>query len=298
MPRDSNGNYTPPAGPVVSGTTIESSWANDNTDDVATAMTNSLSRTGDGGMLAPMPFVDGTQSAPGMSWSQEPNTGFWRTGPLDMQVTVGGVPYMRWNGSATSVWDGAGWNELLIVGGDGTVPDGSVDGDRLSWDQTGGGNWTIVAASNVPTVVDQGSAPNTTLSWDNVSKRWIENLSVLFSPSAVVTANGFVGPLTGDVTGNLTGTASLATQADNATTADSATTAANATSADNATTADYATNAGTSDNSTQLGTIPAVLYPSTTSIGTAAAQPTNIQVMSGAEFGAITPDAQTLYFLV
>jgi hypothetical protein len=261
MPRDSNGNYTPPNPDVVGGTTIESSWANSNTDDVATAMTGSLSRNGDGGMLAPMPFVDGSQTAPGMSWTLETNTGFWRAGPLDMQVTVGGVPYMRWNNSITSVWTGATWEELLIVGGAGTVPDGNADGDSLSWDQTGGGTWLTVAASTLPTVVDAGTAPNTTLSWDNLTLRWIENLSVTISPSAVVTANEFAGPLTGDVTGNvsgnLTGTADIATNALACSGLSASATTAAACTGNSLT----ATTASLSTNSEQLGGTPAASIP-------------------------------------
>ena len=47
MPRDISGNYTLPAGnPVVTGTTISSTWANDTLSDIATALTQSLSING------------------------------------------------------------------------------------------------------------------------------------------------------------------------------------------------------------------------------------------------------------
>ena len=47
MPRDISGNYTLPAGnPVVTGTTIASTWANTTLSDIATALTQSLSIDG------------------------------------------------------------------------------------------------------------------------------------------------------------------------------------------------------------------------------------------------------------
>jgi len=53
MSRDSFGNYYLPAGnPVVAGTTIATAWANPTLADVGTALTDSLSRSGKGGMSA------------------------------------------------------------------------------------------------------------------------------------------------------------------------------------------------------------------------------------------------------
>jgi hypothetical protein len=52
MSRDSNGNYSLPVGnPVVTLTVISSSWANTTMSDLATAMTASLDRSGNGGSI-------------------------------------------------------------------------------------------------------------------------------------------------------------------------------------------------------------------------------------------------------
>jgi len=60
VPRDNSGNYGLPAGnPVVSGEVIESVWANTTMDDIAEALSNSLSRDGKGGMRAPL-ILDGS----------------------------------------------------------------------------------------------------------------------------------------------------------------------------------------------------------------------------------------------
>jgi len=81
MPRDSSGNYTLPAGnPVIAGTTITSDWANDTMSDMGNEMTNSLSRNGQGGMLAPLPFVDGAVNQPSITFNLEPTLGFYRAG--------------------------------------------------------------------------------------------------------------------------------------------------------------------------------------------------------------------------
>lgn len=81
MPRDASGNYTLPVGnPVISGTVIDSTWANDTCADLGDAMGDSLDRAGRGGMLAPMRGVNGTVSAPGVSFTQFSQSGMWVDG--------------------------------------------------------------------------------------------------------------------------------------------------------------------------------------------------------------------------
>ena len=89
MPRDSSGNYTLPAGnPVASGTVILATWANDTVGDLGNETTNSLSRNGQGGMLAPLQFVDGALLTPGITFALEPTLGFYRAGTNDMRAAV------------------------------------------------------------------------------------------------------------------------------------------------------------------------------------------------------------------
>ncbi len=155
MPRDANGNYTLPLPDVAGGTTIQSSWANTTMDDVAQSITDSLDRYGRGGMIAPFAFADGAASAPGASWSNEPNTGLWRAGAGDLQVTVTGLPSMQWKADGAYMYaDGA--FKLLATQEeleDKTLPDGTADNDRLVWDESGLQQWTVVpelAAGGVP----------------------------------------------------------------------------------------------------------------------------------------------------
>ena len=80
MSRNAAGTYTLPLPPVVPGEFVEAEWANQTLDDLAQAMSDSLDRFGRGGMQAPFKFLDGTLAAPGISWANEPTSGFTRSG--------------------------------------------------------------------------------------------------------------------------------------------------------------------------------------------------------------------------
>lgn len=154
MPRDTDGTYTLPLPPVVSGTTISSSWANVTMDDIATTLTQSLDRQGRGGMLAPFQFDDGTQSLPGATWAAEPTTGFYRAGLGDLRTTILGQDLLRWNGTAVppvvQVWADGIWNNLLYGGSTGTLPDGTDNWQSLSWDNNQN-EWTATSALTINT---------------------------------------------------------------------------------------------------------------------------------------------------
>jgi microcystin-dependent protein len=96
MPRDANGNFSLVAGnPVIPGTVIEADWANPTMSDIAAALTDSLSRTGSGGMLVPFKTADGTMIAPGASWVNEPTSGWYRAALNDFWYSVGNENIFR-----------------------------------------------------------------------------------------------------------------------------------------------------------------------------------------------------------
>ncbi len=65
MPRNPQGIYNLPAGnPVVSGTLIESTWANPTMSDIAAALTGSLPRDGSAGMQDQLLLVDQVANPP------------------------------------------------------------------------------------------------------------------------------------------------------------------------------------------------------------------------------------------
>ncbi|MEY4441028.1 MAG: Myxococcus phage Mx8 [Pseudomonadota bacterium] len=104
MPRNSSGTYTLPSGnPVTSGTLIEANWANTTLSDLASAMTNSLSRAGEGGMTAALRLFDGTVSLPGLAFTSETSTGLYRAGSGDMRLAITGSQVMQFLSTGVGV---------------------------------------------------------------------------------------------------------------------------------------------------------------------------------------------------
>jgi len=91
MSRDVNGAYTLPAGnPVITGTTISSTVHNNTMDDLASEMSDSLSRSGKGGMTAELDLADGAVGSPGLRFTLDPDSGLYRIGSNNLGVAVGG----------------------------------------------------------------------------------------------------------------------------------------------------------------------------------------------------------------
>ena len=96
MPRNAQGVYILPSGnPVVPGTIIDTDWANPTMSDLGTEMQDSLSRSGKGGMLAPLRAIDGTEGAPAYTFINELLTGMYRAGASDLRLTAGGQDIIR-----------------------------------------------------------------------------------------------------------------------------------------------------------------------------------------------------------
>ncbi len=103
MPRNVSGVFSLVAGnPVVTGTSISSSWANNTLNDVSVEMTDSLSRSGKGGMLVPLKVANGTVVAPAFSFTNNPTSGLYAAGANDIRITVNGVDRMLWDLTAVT----------------------------------------------------------------------------------------------------------------------------------------------------------------------------------------------------
>ena len=140
MSRDSGGTYTLPLSPVVTGATIEASWANTSLNVIATALTDSLSRSGDGGMSSALKIIDGTKTVPGFTWSSESTSGFYRSAAGDIRVTVLNTDIVRFHSTnGLQVYDNAAWRNVFF----GT--DGSAEGQIAKWDNTNG-QWVPATA--------------------------------------------------------------------------------------------------------------------------------------------------------
>lgn len=143
--RNSSGTYSLPAGnPVVSGTTISSTWANNTLNDLKTEMTDSLSRSGNGAMLAQLEGYAGTLGTPGYSFDGDADTGLFRNASNDVRFGVDGTYVQKWTSTGVtfpvaatcsagvtvtqSTADTAG----IIVTGNGTAAGATITGGSTS----------------------------------------------------------------------------------------------------------------------------------------------------------------------
>ena len=115
MPRDSGGNYSLPAGnPVVSGTTIDSSWANNTLPDLGTEVQSSLDRSGRGAMLAALKAYVGTVGAPGVTFSGDTDNGLYWIGANEWGVTTGGNNVIIFKDNLIKLRDGSASAPTLV----------------------------------------------------------------------------------------------------------------------------------------------------------------------------------------
>lgn len=140
MARNSSGTYSLPAGnPVVAGTTIEATWANDTMSDIAEALTNSLARDGKGGMLAPLRFADGSAASPSAAFSNETGSGLYRVSAGVIAWSILGTQRLRLNATGATVTGtlttsgAATFGGAVDVTGNITVS-GTVDGRDIAAD--------------------------------------------------------------------------------------------------------------------------------------------------------------------
>lgn len=104
MSRAAGGVYSLPAGnPVVTSTVISSTWANTTLSDMGTALTDSLSRSGLGGMTAPLLGTDGIVALPAYSFTNEPTTGLYRIGAANVGLSLGNKLVATFNGGAGAI---------------------------------------------------------------------------------------------------------------------------------------------------------------------------------------------------
>lgn len=113
MPRNGSGNYLLPEPPFVPLTTISSAAMNSDLSDIASAMTASLARDGQGGMTAVLPL-----NAAGVTYTNDTNTGLYRTGPDAQAIKCGGSDIVSITTSGIDVTGSISQNgvSLLPVG--------------------------------------------------------------------------------------------------------------------------------------------------------------------------------------
>lgn len=155
MSRNGSGTYNRAVAPYVAGTTITAATVNSEMDDIATALTQSLSRDGQSPPTANIPMggfritglanaiantdaaplgqvvakagdtmtgalgvIAGTAAAPGMFVSGDTNTGFFRAAaaPDTLSISAGGTEVMRFDGTGANLYNNDGQVQFFNAG--------------------------------------------------------------------------------------------------------------------------------------------------------------------------------------
>lgn len=90
MARNGSGTYTK-VNTFVASNTITASGHNQNWDDIASEMTNSVAADGQTSMTGPLKAASGTVSAPGIAFASDTNTGFYRIGADNLGIAANGA---------------------------------------------------------------------------------------------------------------------------------------------------------------------------------------------------------------
>lgn len=170
--RNSGGTMSLAAGnPVTTGTTISTSWANNTLSDIAAELTDSLSRSGKGGMTAGLKLFAGTSSLPGLYFGTDTSVGWFQQAAGTWEfATTGAIPVMDLNTTATfyrgatltnSSANGRGVTATGTGSGDGVLGTGGTStgvGVRGTGGTTSGAGGTFTGgATNGNGTVTQGT---------------------------------------------------------------------------------------------------------------------------------------------
>jgi hypothetical protein len=139
--RNSQGVYTLPSGnPVVSGSTISSTWANTTLSDIRSEMTNSLDRGGRGAMTAALQHSTGSCAAPSVTFSADTDVGLWRSTTNTTEMCAATTAVMKWTTTGTTA-------ETLLTTQAGVVSTNASGSDVISATATGAASGVVGTAS-------------------------------------------------------------------------------------------------------------------------------------------------------
>lgn len=213
MPRNPQGIYNLPAGnPVVSGTLIESTWANPTMSDIAAALTGSVPRDGSAGMQAQLLLVDQIANPPSGD-QMAISVGYLNAAMENFQTGAQGGPgnpiifendriatvdYTITNGKNGMTAGPLGVNPGVTIG----VPAGS------RWSIVGGGttDGPPVALSDLAPLMDASADAGT-----GVFASRNDHVHPSDTSRAPITSPSFLGVPTAPTAANGTNTAQIAT---------------------------------------------------------------------------------------
>jgi hypothetical protein len=211
--------YTLPGGPVArTGDTISSNWANASLTEIQTALTDSLSRSGKGGMSAGLKLIDGSASGspgPSLYFSSGTNTGLYFTGsPATLHAPVSGADVQSWTAAGTSITGTADVSGVFTAAVDvafnSTLSVGKAGNGRIDFGLSAPSTATVTATNGLRVLgtADSlyGSLAGSTARfgvYDTVSTLLVISATgTTFSPDQVV--GGIASPVSGSDAANKT----------------------------------------------------------------------------------------------
>ncbi len=182
--RNGTGGYTLPTGnPVVTGTVIDSVWANATMSDIGNEIANSIAADGQTPMNGPLRFISGSVSSPGITFNAETGLGLYRAGSGILAFTSSGSERMRLVGANLLIGTTTDSGERLNVAGN----------TKLVGTLGVTGNTTLTGTLNVTgaTTVPSPTAGSHATTKDYVDAGMGRTMVVTSSATVSATANTF-----------------------------------------------------------------------------------------------------------
>lgn len=125
MARNGSGTYTK-VNTFVASNPITASGHNQNWDDIASEMTNSVAADGQTSMTGPLKAASGTVSAPGIAFASDTNTGLYRIGADNLGIAANGAKVVDVATTGVSVTGDVAASGTVKQGGFSLLPVGVV----------------------------------------------------------------------------------------------------------------------------------------------------------------------------
>jgi len=161
--RNASGVYSLPAGnPVVTGTSITSTWANNTLNDIKTEITNSLDRNGRGAMVSPLQLSSGSSALPSLTFGTDTNSGVYLSAADAPAMSAGGVQAQTWSTTGSTFPLTCAVTGAFTAAKGATVTQSTANGHAVAGtgNGTGQGGYFIGGSTSGTGVYAVGGTPN------------------------------------------------------------------------------------------------------------------------------------------